>query len=95
MATQNLKPDLTILLDAPVDQTLPRALRRIKKLKPGMAEDRFEKEKEAFHKRVRETFLQIAKKEPGRFFVVNAMDDSKRISETIAQKIEPLLKRGK
>ena len=57
-------PDLTILLDAPVDVGLQRAGSR-------SSPDRFEQERYDFFERVRECYLQIASQEPERFVVVD------------------------
>ena len=64
-ATDGLKPDLTILLDLPVEDGLARKA-------PGDV-TRFEAEFDlAFHRRVRDGFLALAAAEPGRFAVVDA-----------------------
>jgi dTMP kinase len=64
-ATDGLTPDLTILLDLPVEHGLARKA-------PGDV-TRFEAEFDlAFHRRVRAGFLALATAEPGRFAVVDA-----------------------
>jgi dTMP kinase len=64
-ATDGLKPDLTILLDLPVEDGLARKA-------PGDV-TRFEAEFDLdFHRRVRDGFLALAAAEPGRFAVVDA-----------------------
>lgn len=60
-----LRPDLTLLLDAPPEVGLERARAR------GEA-DRFEQERVAFFRRVREAYLARAAADPGRFRVINA-----------------------
>ena len=66
MATRGLKPDLTVLLDIPVEDGLGRkALMRT----PG---DRFEQTEIAFHHRVRQGYLALAAEEPGRWLVIDA-----------------------
>ena len=60
----DLQPDLTILLDAPVETGMQRADRR-------GAPDRFEVEQLEFFGRVRETYLALAAAEPDRFAVVD------------------------
>lgn len=63
-----LKPDLTFLLDAPVEVGLARAA-----VRRGAAEaDRFERERVEFFERVRAAFLEIARQDPKRVKVVNA-----------------------
>jgi len=64
-ATDKLKPDLTFILDLPVEAGLQR-------LKNGFL-DRLEKEKIEFHQKVREGFLAIAKKEPERIKIIDAL----------------------
>ena len=64
-ATDGLRPDLTILLDVPVEDGLARKA-------PGDV-TRFEAEFDlAFHRRVRDGFLALAAAEPARFAVVDA-----------------------
>jgi dTMP kinase len=61
----DLQPDLTLLLDLPVEQGLRRASKR------GES-DRFEEESRAFFERVREAYLQRARSAPERFAVIDA-----------------------
>ena len=60
-----LKPDLSLLLDLPVDQGLARARGR------GSA-DRIEAEREEFFERVRDTYRRRAAQEPMRWRVIDA-----------------------
>jgi len=64
----DLQPDLTLLLDLPVEQGMQRASRRSEA-------DRFEQESTAFFKRVREAYLQRAEASPDRFAVIDASLD--------------------
>lgn len=59
-------PDVTLVLDIPVEQGLARAHLR------GGAENRFESLGTAFHQRLRDSFLQIAKREPARCVLIDA-----------------------
>ncbi len=61
----DLVPDLTILLDAPVETGMERAGRR-------SDPDRFESERSDFFQRVREAYLQLAEAHPERFIIVDA-----------------------
>ncbi|HEX9813028.1 MAG TPA: dTMP kinase [Burkholderiales bacterium] len=61
----DLRPDLTILLDVPVEIGLERAAKRGRP-------DRFEGERNGFLDRVRNTYLARARKEPKRFRIVDA-----------------------
>jgi len=70
LATDNLVPDLTILVDCPVAIGLGRAKARIAQTN-GPREERFELEELAFHDRVRQGYLSLATAEPGRFRIVD------------------------
>lgn len=59
-------PDLTLILDLPVDAGLERAAAR------HGGEDRYERMDSAFHERLRKGFLEIARKEPARCAVIDA-----------------------
>jgi dTMP kinase len=60
-----LQPDLTVLLDAPVETGMSRAGQR-------SDPDRFESEQSEFFQRVRATYLQLAESHPERFAVIDA-----------------------
>jgi dTMP kinase len=68
IATDGLRPHLTLLLDLPVAAGLARAGAR----RGGGGGDRFEREGVAFHERVREGFLRIARGAPGRVKLIDA-----------------------
>jgi dTMP kinase len=63
-----LRPDLTVLLDAPVAKALARARTR----NAGAVEDRFEREQSEFFERVRAAYLARAAADPARIAVVDA-----------------------
>lgn len=65
-----LEPDLTLLLDLPVEAGLERA--RSRRLGTGEGVDRFESETVAFFTRVRSRYLEIAAAAPARVRVINA-----------------------
>ena len=67
----SLRPDLTVLLDAPIELALARARERNAQL-GNAAGDRFEREQTAFFERVRAVYLQIARDEPQRMRVIDA-----------------------
>lgn len=81
IATQGLRPDLTLFLDMPVEQGLAR-----KRLR-----DRFEREDLAFHQRVRQGYLEMAAKEPERWLVIDASLPRRDIARLIWERVEPLL----
>jgi len=72
----DLKPDVTILLDAPVEIGMSRADKR-------GAPDRFETERAAFFERVRECYLGLAASEPERFVIVDATADMDAVRSDI------------
>ena len=68
-----LWPDLTILMDCDVNSSVARARRRNQAAAQETSdENRFEKESHAFFTRVRNAFLEIAKREPQRVVLVDA-----------------------
>ncbi len=71
-ATASLKPDRTFLFDMPVETGLARAAQRMDQQPDRPREDRFEQEAIAFHQRVRDGYLSLAKAEPERFVILDA-----------------------
>jgi len=78
------RPDLTVLLDAPVEQALERARQR----NAGTAADRFESERAEFFERVRDTYRARAAAEPGRIAVVDASQSIDRVALQILGLLE-------
>lgn len=85
VATQGLKPNLTVLLDISVDEGLAR--------KKTKRQDRFERENIAFHQRVREGYLKLAASDPGRWLVVDATQSRAKIEQIIWQRVSQLFSR--
>jgi dTMP kinase len=83
---RELRPDLTLLLDAPVDVGQARAAAR------GVA-DRFESEQRAFFERVRAAYTERAQREPGRFRVIDAAQSLPAVQEQLRAALAPLLAR--
>lgn len=77
-------PDLTILLDAPVEIGMERAGKR-------SAPDRFEQERHDFFQRVRECYLQIASNEPNRFVVIDTTQSLAEVSAEIEALADQLM----
>jgi len=69
-STKGLQPDLTVLLDLPVEDSLAR--REQRQQKTGIQADRIEKEKNDFHQRVRDSFLQQAQQNKENWLVLDA-----------------------
>ena len=88
MTTGGLQPDLTVLLDLPVEEGLKRAQARNNATNLEVAEGRFEAEAMAFHKKVRQYFLGLAAASPERFVVVDARQSEDRVCEAIRQGLE-------
>ncbi len=82
-----LQPDLTFLLDAPVDTGLARARRRNGVDGP----DRFESEQREFFERVRTTYQRRAAGEPDRFCVVDATRAVEAVTQQICSRLAILL----
>jgi dTMP kinase len=84
-SSASLRPDLTILLDLPVDAGLGRAMDRIAQIRErGLAlEDRFEREEREFHQRVREGYLTLAEEEPERYRIINASREAAAVHRDV------------
>ena len=78
LATEGLRPDLTLLFDLPVNESTRRTGRRSDK----QSVDRLDAEDAEFHNRVRKAYLRIAEKEPDR---VRVIDTRGPVEETHAQ----------
>jgi dTMP kinase len=74
-ATDNLIPDLTILIDCPVEIGLKRARDRMAAHGATVREDRFEEKSLDFHHAVRLGYLQIAENNSSRFYIVDGRED--------------------
>jgi dTMP kinase len=81
----NLKPDLTILMLTDLEHSVNRARRRNQEKARNSEHDenRFEKESRAFHKRVLESYLAIAEREPQRVVKVDAKDKIPTVQKKI------------
>jgi len=82
LAVGALKPDLTLVLDLPVDEGLARAGRR--NGSAGQGEDRYERMDLAFHQRLRDGFHDIVAREPGRCVLIDAHGDEETVAARIA-----------
>jgi len=72
----NFAPDLTLILDLPVEVGLARAGRR-------GGDDRYERMDTGFHERLRAGFLAIAEAEPERCAVIDAARDADTVAEDV------------
>ncbi len=80
----DVNPDLTVLLDAPVEIGMQRAGKR-------SDPDRFESEQSEFFERARETYLRLAASDPSRFVVVDATQPLEFVKEAIDAVADVLL----
>lgn len=77
----DLRPDLTLLLDVPVQQGLERAGAR-------SAPDRFESEQAAFFERVRNTYLNLAARQPPRYRIIDTSQSLAAVQAALALVID-------
>ena len=78
------RPDLTLWLDAPVEQALNRARLR----NPGAATDRFESERAEFFERVREVYRARADAEPDRIHIIDAAQSADAVAAQVLAVLE-------
>ncbi len=86
LVQRGLKPDLTLLLDVPVELGLERAGQR-------SAPDRFEREQRAFFERVRAGYLALAEREPERIRVIDASRPLAEVQRAIGACLEEIVAR--
>ena len=84
-ATENLMPDLTVVLDVPASVAKERQAAGERQY------DRLEAEAEDFHTRVRESYLALAAEEPHRFLVIDGESTIEEIHQAIVDKVSDLL----
>jgi dTMP kinase len=77
LVMSGVEPDLTIVLDLPVDEGLKRAASR------RDSETRFERKGREFHERLRQGFLDIAHRFPNRCLVIDASQSIERIHSAV------------
>jgi len=88
MVQGTLRPDLTLLLDAPLDISVARASARNN---AAGTTDRFEQERREFFERVRAAYLDRARQEPQRFAVIDATQSLESVTVAIQQAIDERL----
>lgn len=88
LATQGLEPDVTILLDLPVEVGLTRAQARNSTNRQEQTEGRFEAEDLDFHRRVRAFFLELVATEPDRFMLINANQPVNEVAAAILKQFQ-------
>ena len=84
-ATENLMPDLTVVLDVPASVAKERQAAVERQY------DRLEAEAEDFHTRVQKSYLALAAEEPHRFLVIDGESSIEEIHQAIVDKVSDLL----
>lgn len=82
IATNKRKPDLTFVFDIDVETSMKRV---------GKEKDRMESAGKDFHNRVRNGYLKLAKAEPERIKVVNAVQSVEDVFEDVKEIIKKYL----
>ena len=77
-ATDNLTPDLTILIDLPVEESMKRR---------GKTPDRFEQENIDFHQRVRNGYLKMAETQSDTWIVIDGTKNQETVATNVDQAI--------
>ena len=75
----DIKPDKTVIFDLPTEVAAARLSRKL---------DRFEQEDADFHRRVRQGYLEIAKKEPERCVVIDAQGTPEEVSAHVLKEVD-------
>lgn len=82
-----LVPDLTILIDIDIEASLARARQR----NLDLTESRMDAQAVEFHRKVREAYLEMARREPGRFRVVDGRADIDTVACAVWAAVCPAL----
>ena len=90
-AAGGLVPNMTLLLDLPVEEGLARARRRNERLGTVSSEGRFDAESLAFHAKVRSGFLAIASEEPERVKIIDSSRPPAEVQAQCLRHLETLL----
>ena len=85
IATDGVTPDVTVVLDLPVEI----GLQRVRKRRGGL--DRLEREKIEFHQRLRDGYRALAEQEPQRIKIIDAQASPEQVYTQIQGAVQPLL----
>jgi dTMP kinase len=85
IACHGLQPDLTICIDIDLETAIERARSR-------STSDRIEKEAAEFHNRVRDAYLELARKYPERIKLIDGRGRLADVAGRIRAAVEPILK---
>jgi len=84
-AVENLRPNLTIVLDVPAD------VARVRRDSTRDVYDRLEAEADDFHERVREAYRRLAKEEPERIVIIDGQLPAEQIHQQVIDRVGKLL----
>lgn len=85
LAIGDFAPDLTLILDLPIEAGMRRAIGR------GGLDDRYERMGAAFHERLRQGYLDIARREPDRCALIDATADAQRVHQAVVRLVKTRL----
>lgn len=88
LATNGLKPDLTLFFDLPIPKALLRTNSRDEN---GNPKNRMDSETTEFYARVRNAYLTIAEKEPKRFRIINAEGSTSEVQTRVVEIVTEFL----
>ena len=80
-ATEDLRPDLTVVLDAQLSDGVHAKADK----------DRLESAGDVFHERTRQSFLELARRDPDRYLVLDARASREEIAAQVAERVTQLL----
>ena len=89
LATEGLKPDLTLLFDLSVDDSTARTRRRTNGKQQG---DRLDSEDAEFHNRVRDAYLRLARAEPERIKIIETNQPLELTHQRVKEIVLPFLR---
>jgi Thymidylate kinase len=84
-AVENLRPNLTIVLDVPAD------VARARRDSTRDVYDRLEAEADDFHERVREAYRRLADEEPERIVIIDGQLPAEQIHQQVIDRVGKLL----
>jgi len=90
----DLKPDVTLLLDLSPQVGLERAWQQLNNGQRSGDESRFEAEAVAFHEKVRSGYLQLARLEPERFRIIDAAQTQNQVFAAMRKIVSSFLKQS-
>ena len=91
LATDGLKPDLTLFFDIPIEKAILRANTRTEN-ETVKNKNRMDSETTDFYERVRAAYLKIAEKEPKRFKIIDAGGSIEEVHARVSETVNKFLK---